>query len=204
MEQPVARKEEWALLQKEFYARDTVKVAKELLGKYMVSFSEQGITVGKVVETEAYLGKTDPACHSARGKTSKNEVMFGPAGRAYVYIIYGIHYCFNVTTGDLNTPAAVLIRALEPIEGIEIMERRRGCKKITELCSGPGKLTTAMGISMNENGKSLVSGPVRFFTKNQEKKESRLIVTTTRIGISKAADLPLRFYLKQNPYISRP
>ncbi|GAW92268.1 DNA-3-methyladenine glycosylase [Calderihabitans maritimus] len=191
----------WLLLPASFYARDTTQVAKELLGTYMVYHSPQGTVGGKIVETEAYLGAEDPACHSARGKTRRNAVMFGEAGHAYIYQIYGIHYCFNVTTDRPEVAAAVLIRALEPVIGIELMKARRGQEEITKLCSGPAKLVQAMGIPPELNGTSVVEGPVKFYRdKNVQEQE---IVTTTRIGISKAVDWPLRFYLAGNPHVSK-
>lgn len=192
----------WKLLKEDFFARNTVEVSKNLLGKYMYHESAEGITVGKVVETEAYLGKDDPACHSARGRTMRNEVMFGPAGYAYIYLIYGMHLCFNVTTDNRHTPAAVLLRALEPLSGLDLMRKRRSKENLKDLCSGPGKLVQAMGISLNENGKSVTLGPVRFF-EGQDNPEELNIVTTTRVGISQAVDWPLRFYLKESPFVSR-
>ncbi|MGB9859988.1 MAG: DNA-3-methyladenine glycosylase, partial [Moorellaceae bacterium] len=135
----------------EFFARDTVTVARELLGTYMAHFSPEGLTVGRVVETEAYLGPEDPACHSARGPTERNAVMFGPAGFVYVYLIYGMYYCVNVTTDKPEIAAAVLLRALQPIAGLELMERRRGTSQVRQLCSGPGRLAQAMGIDRRLN-----------------------------------------------------
>ncbi|KUK10702.1 MAG: Putative 3-methyladenine DNA glycosylase [Clostridia bacterium 41_269] len=190
-----------SLLPYSFYSRDTITVAKELLGKYMVYNNGREIVAGRVVETEAYLGKEDPACHSARGRDKRNEVMFGPAGYAYIYLIYGIHLCFNVTTGPPHKPEAVLIRALESVLGIEIMRKNRGKDDIFNLCSGPGKLVQAMGFGMELNGTSVVEGPIRFYAKNC--KENFDIVTTTRIGISKAADWPLRFYVAQSRFVSK-
>ncbi|NLK01288.1 MAG: DNA-3-methyladenine glycosylase [Clostridia bacterium] len=188
------------LLPISFYQRDTVTVAKELLGKHMVYSKGSDILAGKVVETEAYL-VGDPACHSIGGKTKRNEVMFGPSGFAYVFIIYGIHFCFNVTSGVDNRPEAVLIRALEPIKGIETMRRNRGQNEILNLCSGPGKLTQAMGIDMGYNGSSVVEGAIRFYESMEE--DTFKVVTTTRVGISKAADWLLRFYIRDNEFISK-
>lgn len=184
-----------------FYQRDTIQVAKELLGCYLVHNSPEGVTAGRIVETEAYLGQTDPACHSYRGMTERCKTMFGPAGMVYVYLIYGIHYCFNITTDQPGVAAAVLVRALEPLEGIKLMQKRRGRKKTTELCSGPGKLTQAMGFSLEHDGMSLFDGIIEVYGGCLRPEEE--IVTTTRIGISKAADWPLRFYLKNNSFISK-
>jgi len=189
------------LLPYSFYQRDTVTVARELLGKYMVYKKGEDILVGRVVETEAYLGKKDPACHSAKGKNRRNYVMFGPSGHAYIYLIYGIHLCFNVTTGSQDKPEAVLLRALEPIEGLEIMRKNRGQKNIFNLCSGPGKLVQAMGIGMALNGTSVVEGPVKFYGCDKDKDFE--IVTSTRVGISQAADWPLRFYIAGSRFVSK-
>lgn len=189
------------LLPYSFYQKDTISVAKGLLGKIMVFEDGPNRVAGMVVETEAYLGAEDPSCHSARGRSKRNEVMFGPSGHAYIYLIYGIYLCFNVTSGPDDRPEAVLLRAVEPLEGIRTMEKNRGQEDIHNLCSGPGKLVQAMGIDFSLNGTSVVEGPVRFF----EEPEPRLfnIVETTRIGISKAADWPLRFYIEGNRFISK-
>jgi len=184
-----------------FYSRDTVEVARDLLGKLML-FEQDGFCVGGiVVETEAYLGTEDPSCHSARGKSKRNAVMFGPSGYAYIYLIYGMHLCFNVTTGPENSPEAVLIRALEPVEGLQVMRKNRGQENLYNLCSGPGKLVQALGLDMSLNGTSVVEGKVRFFARENQRPEK--IVTTTRIGITKAADWPLRFYLEGNRFVSK-
>ncbi|GFN24204.1 MAG: DNA-3-methyladenine glycosylase [Thermoanaerobacteraceae bacterium] len=185
-----------------FFARDTKIVAQELLGTYMAHFSPEGLTVGRVVETEAYLGRDDPACHSARGPTERNAVMFGPAGFLYVYLIYGMYYCVNVTTDRAEVPAAVLLRALEPVAGVELMRRRRSTSHDRQLCSGPGRLARAMGIDRNLNGESVVEGAVRFYPPLPGEARPD-IVTAPRIGIREAADWPLRFYFKDNPYVSR-
>ncbi len=192
--------EDWELLPVDFYARPTETVARELLNTYLVHFSPAGVVAGRVVETEAYLGPGDPASHSARGMTKRNAVMFGPSGRAYIYFIYGVHYCFNATTGDDQTPAAVLIRSLEPVLGIDLMISRRGTNKLRQLCSGPGKLVQALEITAAQNGTSLVNGPIRFYRGDLS---LGAITATTRVGISKAAELPLRFYVRDCAYISR-
>ncbi|MGI6554773.1 MAG: DNA-3-methyladenine glycosylase [Bacillota bacterium] len=184
-----------------FYIQDTTTVAKNLLGKIMVFEGNEGLVSGKVVETEAYLGINDPSCHSARGKNRRNAVMFGPSGHAYIYLIYGMYLCFNVTSGPEGSPEAVLIRALEPLEGIDIMCKNRGQDSIYNLCSGPGKLVQALGIDMSLNGISVVEGRVKFL--EQPSPEPFCIVQTTRIGISKAADWPLRFYIKGSKFVSK-
>jgi DNA-3-methyladenine glycosylase len=183
----------------DFYHRDTVQVAKELLGCRLVHNSLAGTTVGIIVETEAYMQIGDPACHASRGMTKRNSVMFGPPGKAYVYFTYGMHYCFNVVTNDEGVGDAVLIRALEPIDGIELMQHRRQKEKLWDLCSGPAKLVQAMGITKEHNGSDLITGPINIYP--GAKVED--IVTTTRIGIKEGAELPLRFYIAGNKYISK-
>lgn len=186
-------------LARDFYARDTIQVAKELLGCYLVHHSPEGITAGIIVETEAYLQQGDPACHTSRGMTKRNQVMFGPPGLAYVYFTYGMHYCFNVVTKETGVGDAVLIRALQPISGIDLMQRRRRKEKLTDLCSGPAKLVQAMGITKEHNGSDLISGPINIFSGEPVQQ----VVTTTRIGIKEGAELPYRYYIKGNPFISR-
>lgn len=183
-----------------FYSGNTVEVAKKLLGTYLIHQTPQGTTVGKIVETEAYLSCDDPACHAARGMTKRNAPMFGPAGTAYVYKIYGLYHCFNVVTNREGVGEAVLIRALEPVEGIPLMQERRGKTVLKELCSGPAKLVTALGITVDLNGSSLIEGPLKI---GYSGRRDFAIVTTTRIGINVGADLPLRFYIAGNKFISK-
>lgn len=184
-----------------FFNRETSLVAKDLLGKIMtVNYAGTNLS-GIVTETEAYLGFNDPGSHSFRGKTKRNAAMFGPAGVSYIYQIYGIYFCYNVTTDREDVPAAVLIRALEPLAGIEIMQKNRGREELKDLLSGPAKLVQAMGITKEMNGTSAIDGPVRFYAKDRE--ASFEIVETTRIGLSQGEDLMLRYYIKNNPYISR-
>lgn len=187
-------------LQRDFFTHPTPTVARMLLGKILIRESEQGITAGRIVETEAYLFKNDPACHAARGETARNAAMFGPAGTAYVYLIYGIHYCFNVVTARKGEGEAVLIRALEPLVGLDLMRQRRGQVPLRKLASGPGNLCRAMAINVAHNGHDLRRPPLYLADDGYEAKE---IITTTRIGISQATDLPLRYYLADNPYVSR-
>ncbi|BBL67850.1 DNA-3-methyladenine glycosylase [Methanoculleus chikugoensis] len=194
------------ILPPSFYERDTVAVAKDLLGCLLVHRNETA-TMGWIVEVEAYL-RDDPAAHSYRGETPRNRAMFGPAGHAYVYRIYGLHTCVNVVTGPEGTGEAVLVRALEPAGGIEFMQARRGTDDPLALASGPGKLTQALGITMDLDGTSLSGGPLQIWSpeslsdRRPEGADGE-IVQTTRIGITKAADLPLRFYRNGSRYISR-
>ncbi|MCK9278128.1 MAG: DNA-3-methyladenine glycosylase [Methanoculleus sp.] len=190
-----------------FYERDTVTVAKDLLGCLLVHRDGAGTTMGWIVEDEAYL-RDDPAAHSFRGETKRNSAMFGPAGHAYVYRIYGLHTCVNVVTGPEGAGEAVLVRALEPAAGIDLMQARRGMDDPVSLASGPGKLTQALGITMDLNGASLFDAPLQVWSPEslpgrRPEGPPGEIVQTTRIGITKAADLPLRFYLKGNRYVSR-
>jgi DNA-3-methyladenine glycosylase len=142
-----------------FYARPTLVVLKELIGKVLVHDVQGTRSAGIIAEAEAYIGESDPACHAAPGPTMRNAPLYGPPGRAYVYLNYGIHYLVNAVTEAEGSPAAVLIRALDPIEGLALMARRRG--KTTDLCSGPGKLTVAMGINLRQNRVDLTGGRLR-------------------------------------------
>jgi len=185
-----------------FFSAGTVSVARALLGKVLVSQSPEGRTAGRIVETEAYL-RDDAACHASRGETKRNRAMFGPAGRSYTYLIYGMYRCFNVVTGPKGLGEAVLIRALEPIEGLDLMAHRRGVAGPKALCSGPGKLVIALGIADLPDGSDLRKGPLVVAEDGPEMREPGKIAVTTRIGISKDAHLPLRFYLEGNSWISR-
>jgi len=187
-------------LSKEFFLQDTVTVARDLLGCLLVHKTPKGLVGGYIVETEAYLGYEDPACHSYRSRTKRNEVMFLGSGLVYVYLIYGLYYCLNFTSDSENKPEAVLIRAIEPVSGIEIMQENRNKTGLKDLCSGPGKLAQALEIDMGLNGTEFGDKITVYKRKNELKDH---IVATTRIGISQAADLPLRFYIKDNKFISK-
>ena len=194
------------ILPQSFYAQETVNVAKHLLGCYLVHLEGEATTLGRIVETEAYL-VNDPASHAFIGQTPRNSVMFGPVGHAYVYLIYGMHSCVNAVTGQAGTGQAVLIRALEPIQGITVMQQRRRSQKLSLLCNGPGKLAEALAITRAFNGVPLFEGPLQIWSSASLSTASvegdAEIVQTTRIGIGKAKELLLRFYLKGNRYISR-
>ncbi len=188
-------------LPKEFYTRKCLSVAKELLGKVLVRRKGKRIYSGIIVETEAYTGSADAASHAYRGKTERNKYMFSEGGVAYVYFTYGAHYCVNVVAEKEHISHAVLIRALEPAEGIELMKKNRHTDNIYNLASGPGKLTEAMEINLSLNGASL-EGDELFIAENPEQKKIR-IVKSKRIGITKNADKLYRFYAADNPFVSR-
>ena len=182
-----------------FENKDTITLAKALLNTYLVHQSLEGTTIGKIIETEAYLFD-DPASHAFSGKTKRNFHMFGPAGYAYIYQIYGIHFCFNVASNVIEVGEAVLIRALEPVDGIDLMKKRRGIDNLKNLCNGPGKLVQAMGITKSLNGVSLLSSELFLLPANEI---SKSIISTTRIGISKGSELEYRFYLEGNTNVSK-
>ncbi|HEX3028498.1 MAG TPA: DNA-3-methyladenine glycosylase [Clostridia bacterium] len=193
------------ILQREFYERDTLLVAKELLGKKLVHETDEGKTVGRIVEVEAYIGPGDAAAHTYKGLRSiRTEVAFGPGGHAYVYMIYGMYYCFNIVTNKKDKPEVVLIRALEPIEGIELMMHRRGTEKIKNLCSGPGKLCGAMHIGKKDNAADLC-GDSLYLLDSARILESD-ILATPRINIDyagEAINYPWRYVIKGNKYVSK-
>jgi DNA-3-methyladenine glycosylase len=193
------------ILDNEFYKQDTITVARSLLGSYLVHESREGTTAGKIVETEAYLWG-DPACHAYRRKTVRNATMFGPEGNAYIYQIYGIHYCMNVVTAPAGVGEAVLIRALEPAMGLDLMQLRRGVGEYRQLCNGPGKLVQAMGIIRSMDGISLMQPPFYILSADTYPEQNLPfdIVTTTRIGITQGVDLPYRFYIQGHPCVSYP
>lgn len=155
---------------------------------------------GKIVECEAYIGEEDPACHAAVGKTERNAVMYGPPGFAYIYFIYGMYYCLNVVTERVDFPAAVLIRALEPLEGIEWMMKNRKKERISEIASGPGKLCQALALDRKLNGTDFCGNEL-FIVKGEAVPEEQ-IVADRRVGISSGQHRPWRFYLKNNPHVS--
>lgn len=185
-----------------FFKGSTEEIAKRLLGKILVRIFNGKILAGKIVETEAYLDMNDLASHSAVGLTERNKVMFGEAGLAYVYFTYGMHYCFNVVTGEKGKGSAVLIRALEPIEGLELMKKFRNINDVANLTNGPAKLCQAFQIDKKLNGVDLKNSS-EIFIAEPIHNENFEILTTTRIGIKKSKDLPLRFYIKENKFVSK-
>ena len=189
-------------LDESYFSQDTLALARSLLGRILIHRSPEGTTSGMIVETEAYLSRNDPACHASRGKTKRNAAMFGPPGRAYVYFIYGMYYCFNVVSNDEGIGEAVLIRALEPLSGLKLMEkRRRKSKTVLTLANGPGKLCAAMGIDKRLNGLPLFNAP--FYLGRGKDIEPDLIKSSGRIGINQARDKPWRFFIEGNLFVSR-
>lgn len=190
-------------LSRSFYDRHVVEVARALLGKIVVREHAEGITSGRIVEVEAYLAKEDPACHGAIGRTRRNASMFGPAGHAYVYAIHSRH-CLNAVTEDLEVPSAVLIRAVEPLEGLQLMRQRRGRDKLLELARGPGRLCEAFAIDRQLDGADLTCrGPLWIGNERHGVAEED-VGSSPRIGVTSAHDLPLRFFLDGNRFVSGP
>ena len=190
------------ILPRNFYARSTVQVARDLLGKVLV----HGPTAGIIVETEAYLGGEDLAAHSARGLTGRTRVIFGPPGHAYVYFIYGMYECLNLVAERDGQPGCVLVRALEPLAGVELMRARRGgtargiTPKVEQLANGPGKLTLALGITRAQNGVDVTRGAL--VVREAAGAGEMEIEVTQRIGITQSAELPLRFVIAGNRFVS--
>jgi len=187
-------------LTRSFYARPTLEVAPDLLGKYIVYQSPVGKLSAKIVEVEAYIGQDDPACHAARGRTQRNAVMFGPPGFAYIYFVYGMYHCLNFVTAPESSPAAVLLRAAEPEEGKEIMSRLSPGNSGCDLLNGPGKFCRSFGLTKDQNGLDL--------TGNRMYLEDRLVAVTqigqsTRIGVSDGADRQWRFYDRDSKAVSK-
>jgi DNA-3-methyladenine glycosylase len=182
----------------DFFARSVHTVARELVGCVV----RHGETAGRIVETESYHME-EPACHAHAGVTERTGTLFGEPGRAYVYFSYGIHALLNAVAEEEGVGAAVLIRALEPVDGVELMRERRGVLGSEDLCSGPGKLTQALGIGLSLNGSSLVDGPIEVLAREPGSREPRVVIGE-RIGITKAADLPWRFCDADSRHVSRP
>ena len=192
-------------LERDFYRRSTLTVARELLGKRLVRVVNEQRLSGLIVEVEAYIGEDDAACHAARGRTPRNEVMYSPPGHAYVYFIYGMHHCLNVVTEKEGFPAAVLIRALEPLEGLEIMRHHRPGKPDRELTNGPAKLCQALAIGRDFNGVDLCTDEVLFIEEGRVVAQEE-IGASPRIGVKAdelARSVPWRFYLQGDDFVSR-
>jgi len=191
------------IIEREFYNRDTIKVAKDLPGKILVRVVNGKVISGTIVESEAYRSTDDPASHSYRGKTERNSVMFGEVGHAYVYFTYGNHYCLNIVAKDEATPAgAVLIRAIEPIDGISLMHQYRKTGNIYNLASGPGKLTQALKITKKQNGIDVTKKGELYVINGKDISKSE-IIATSRIGIRVALDKQWRFLIANNEFVSK-
>lgn len=199
--------ENFTILSRKFYSRPVLKVARDLLGKIIVKVESNKLLSGRIVEVEAYDGRIDQAAHSFNGMTERNEVMFREGGYFYVYFTYGVHHCCNVVTGKKNSGTAVLIRAIQPIDGIEIMAKRRfGKKKLNEkemfnLTSGPGKICQAFGFTREHSGTDLTGNKI--FLIDQKKISSSKTGISERIGITRSKELMWRFFEIGNPYLSR-
>jgi len=191
------------VLTPDFYGRSTPKVARDLMGKLLVRTLSRRRLIGRIVEAEAYLAKSDPACHAARGRTKSNAAMFGPPGRAYVYPIHSRH-CFNVVTGANGVGTAALIRAVEPIEGIEFMQEHRHQDRRLELGRGPGRLCQAFAIDRHFDHWNLTKGRQLWLADDGTQFDKKDSGTSTRIGVTTAKELPLRFFLRDCPYVSGP
>ncbi len=193
-------------LKRDFFCKDPITLAKKLLGKILVRIIEGKMLTGKIVETESYLGVDDPACHAYRGKiTSKNKILYQEPGRVYIYSIYGSYFCFNIVANKKGIPASAFIRAIEPLEGIELMKEFRKTENIKILCNGPAKLCQAFNINKEFYGEDLVISQRLFIVDNEEIPEDR-IIKTTRVNIDYAQEAKfwkLRFYIKENKFISK-
>ena len=175
------------ILRRAFYDRPTLDVARDLIGKVLVHETRAGAASGLIVEVEAYIGESDPACHAAPGPTRRNAPLYGPPGVAYVYLNYGMHYLVNAVTEAEGSPAAVLIRALEPLEGVALMRRRRGVRPaarplaVSDICRGPGNLTKALGITLRQNRFDLTRGPLRI---EDRRLPARPVIWSRRVGLN--------------------
>jgi DNA-3-methyladenine glycosylase len=193
-------------LARDFFFRDPRKVSRDILGKLLIRKNGTHPLIARIVEVEAYLGADDPAAHSASGRTARNAVLFGPPGHVYVYFIYGNHYCFNISCMPDGDPGGILVRALEPISGIKEMAELREInleeKNLKLLTSGPGRLAEAFGITReHDNGKDVTSPKSDLYVADDGLPPGK-IATTPRIGITKAAELPLRYILAENKFVS--
>jgi DNA-3-methyladenine glycosylase len=188
-------------LPKEFFLRNTIDVARGLIGKILVKKTDAGeILAARIVETEAYLNVNDLASHSAPGLTKRNAPMFEEGGILYVYKIYGFHFCINFATENKGIGCAVLIRAGEPLSGIEIMKNNRNTDKFENLCKGPGCISQAFGFNLSDNYKKIYDNDL--YIQNDEGFHNQGIMSSVRVGITKSADLPYRFYIKDSKFVS--
>lgn len=188
-------------LPRDFYARDTLEVTRDLLGALLVHDTPEGRIAGRIVEVEAYVGEEDAACHAAAGLTPRTGPLYGPPGHAYVYFVYGMHHCFNTVTRPEGLPSAVLVRAVEPLEGIALMRRRRPGRPERELASGPAKLARAFGIGPEHNRADLTRGALTI--RPGTPLADRDVAWGPRVGVQVAADLPYRAFVRGNPHVSR-
>ena len=190
------------ILPRSFYDRETEIVARDMLGTILECETDDGVASGIIVETEAYLGEHDLACHASVGRTARTVHLYGPPGISYVYFIYGMYWCFNAVTREEGQPSAVLVRALEPLDGLDLMHKRRPrIAKDVDLTNGPGKLCTALGITGAHTGKPLQRKPLVIREGKPIPDED--VEVTTRIGITKSADWPLRWIVRGNKFVSR-
>ncbi len=191
-------------LKREFFERETLIVAKELLGKTLVRVTDEGTVSARIVETEAYLGEADDAAHTYKGKSERTRVAYGDKGLAYIYLIYGMYCCFNITSGDKGKPEMVLIRALEPLSGEELMMKRRvKAKKREDIANGPGKLCRALAVDRTLYGEDLLTSE-RFYIEDGKASDEVGVGTRKNIDYAeKCKDKPWRFYLKNSKYISK-
>jgi len=188
-------------LDRNFFARDTARVARNLLGAKLVRAIGDDVLEGKIVETEAYYGEADPPSHASSGRTGRSKIMWESPGFAYVYVVYGIHLMFNVVTESRGSPGAVLIRAVEPLEGLELMEEKRSGVGRESLTDGPGKLTEAFGIGKDQNGEDLVTSDLLWVAGDGTRAGDE-IKSSGRIGISRGKEEQLRFFLAGNRFVS--
>ncbi|MFN9718398.1 MAG: DNA-3-methyladenine glycosylase [Planctomycetota bacterium] len=187
----------------DFYDREVTTVAEQLIGKLLCRQASDGLTIGRIVETEAYLSTGDSASHSCNGRNRKNSTMFGSAGRAYIYTIHA-RQCFNVVTESEGIGSAVLIRALEPLHGLPLMQMRRRTNILRDLCRGPARLCEAKLIDRDFDGWDLSRGDTLWIAADEESSSPRDVRISSRIGVTSAHDLPLRFFIAGSPFISGP
>jgi DNA-3-methyladenine glycosylase len=193
----------WKAPPRSAFLAPTPDVARGLLGWVLAHETRAGLVAGRIVETEAYLGLADPAAHSYRGETARCASMFGAPGHAYVYLSYGMHRCFNVVTQRAGIGEAVLVRALEPLVGLDVMRARRGVERARDLASGPGKLCQALGIELEDDGADLLRSRLRLLVPPASAPSAIEVAVGPRIGITRAADLALRFVVRGSPWASR-